>query len=138
MRLAGRIWKEGRHWLVEVPMLDLMTQGHTKKDAAEMIRDAVECLVDDPSFTLTVHVGSGGHIELSGSPVGTLVALMLRRQRERSGLSLRDVARRLKQRSRNAYARYEQGQSVPTIEKLDELLAAVGADRTLLIGQSSI
>ena len=51
-----------------------------------------------------------------------LVSLLLRRQRERSGLSLADAAARLGARSRNAYARYERGTSLPTIEKLDALL----------------
>jgi transcriptional regulator with XRE-family HTH domain len=53
------------------------------------------------------------------------VALLLRRQREKSGLTLAQVAARLRQKSRNAYARYERGDAVPTIEKLEELLAAV-------------
>ncbi|MHB1847073.1 MAG: helix-turn-helix domain-containing protein, partial [Deltaproteobacteria bacterium] len=45
--------------------------------------------------------------------------------REAHGLSLAEVSRRLGQRSRNAYARYEQGLSVPTIDKLEKLLSAV-------------
>jgi len=35
------------------------------------------------------------------------------------------VARRLGQKSPNAYARYEQGRSVPTVEKLNELMRAI-------------
>jgi len=27
MRFEGRVWKDGKHWLVEVPMLDIMSQG---------------------------------------------------------------------------------------------------------------
>lgn len=38
-------------------------------------------------------------------------------------------------RSRNAYARYEQGLSVPTVDKLDELLRAIAPDRPLVVGQ---
>jgi hypothetical protein len=33
MRLAGRIWKAGKHWLVEVPTLDATTQGRTRAEA---------------------------------------------------------------------------------------------------------
>jgi hypothetical protein len=35
------------------------------------------------------------------------------------------------------YARYEQGVSVPTIEKLDELLKAVAPGRDLVLHQSA-
>jgi transcriptional regulator with XRE-family HTH domain len=59
------------------------------------------------------------------------VAVLLRRARARSGLSLAEVSRRLGHSSRNSYARYEQGRAVPTVEKLAELLGAVGCDLVL-------
>ncbi len=33
MRFEGRVWKDkgGKYWLVEVPLLDVMTQGTSKK-----------------------------------------------------------------------------------------------------------
>jgi transcriptional regulator with XRE-family HTH domain len=61
---------------------------------------------------------------------------MLRRQREKHGLSLAEVARRLGARSKTAYARYEQGRSVPTVEKLFELLAAVAPGEEFVLQQS--
>lgn len=64
-----------------------------------------------------------------------MLALMLRRQRQRHGLSLAQVARKLKASSRNSYARYEQGRAMPTVEKLAELLSAV-SDSDLVIRQS--
>ena len=36
--------------------------------------------------------------------------------------------------SKNAFARYEQGRAVPTIDMFDELLRAVSSDTTLIIG----
>ena len=51
-----------------------------------------------------------------------MVSLLLQRKRELSGLSLAQVASRLGMKSRNTYARYEQGHSVPSVEKLNELL----------------
>jgi transcriptional regulator with XRE-family HTH domain len=65
-----------------------------------------------------------------------MISLLLRRQRQKSGLSLVEAADRLGARSRNAYARYEQGRTVPTVAKLDELLEAVAPGRDLLVGQS--
>ena len=33
MRLVGRVFRSGRYWAIEVPMLGVVTQGSTKKDA---------------------------------------------------------------------------------------------------------
>ena len=54
-----------------------------------------------------------------------MIALMLKRQREAHRLTLAEVARRLGQKSPNAYARYEQGKSLPTVEKLNKLMKAI-------------
>jgi transcriptional regulator with XRE-family HTH domain len=65
-----------------------------------------------------------------------MISLLLRRQRQMSGLSLGDAAARLGVKSRNAYARYERGTSVPTVEKLEELLHAVAPGREIVLQQS--
>ena len=65
-----------------------------------------------------------------------LTAFLLRRARQRAGLSLAQVAERLGATSINAYARYEQGRSVPTIQKLSELFAAVMPHRDLVLVES--
>ena len=41
MELEGKIWKNKNHWLVEVPSLNIMTQGNTRKEALFMIKDAI-------------------------------------------------------------------------------------------------
>ena len=64
------------------------------------------------------------------------MSLLLRRQRERSGLSLAEAAARLGAKSRNAYARYERGTSVPTLDKLTELLQAVAPGQDFVLQQS--
>jgi len=63
---------------------------------------------------------------------------MLRRQRQKEGLSLTEMAKRLDVKSRNAYARYEQGKAIPTVEKLAHLLHAVQPKRDILLLQSSL
>lgn len=65
-----------------------------------------------------------------------LTAFLLRRARQRAGLSLAQVAERLGATSINAYARYERGRSVPTIQKLSELFAAVMPHRDLVLVES--
>lgn len=39
---------------------------------------------------------------------------------------------RLGKRSKNAYARYEQGKAMPSVEKLDELLGAIAPDHRIV------
>lgn len=82
-------------------------------------------------FRVTLYPGRET-FEVGANSVSVLIALLLRRQRERQGLSLADAAARLGQSSRNAYARYEQGRAVPTVEKLEELLKAIAPDQEII------
>ena len=66
MRFAGRVYKDGKFWLAEVPVLDAMTQGRTRLEAFAMLADLLETLVDRPEFTVRVHPGDGDHFEVSG------------------------------------------------------------------------
>ena len=138
MRLHGKTARSGKWWLVEIPILDVETQGRTKKEALLMAAALVESLVGTTEFSVTVHPGKGSDFELSASDTRLLVALLLKRQRQKSGLTLAQAAKRLGARSRNAYARYEQGVSVPTVEKLNDLLLAVGAERDFVIRESCV
>ena len=136
MRLEGRVFKVGRHWAVEVPVLGVVSQGRTRGDALEMIADAVESLVNRKRFNVAVFAGRGEHFEIGASDQAALTALILRRARQKAGLSLAEVAARLGARSLNAYARYEQGRSTPSVRKLSELLAAVLPGRDFVIAES--
>src|SRR6266699_4615406 len=122
MRFEGRVTRDERWWLAEVPLLDAMTQGRTRKEALAMVADLLETLANRPGFSVQVHPGQHEAFEVSAADTRGLMSLLLRRQRERSGLSLAEAAARLGAKSRNAYARYERGTSLPTVEKLDALL----------------
>jgi len=137
MRFAGRVFKVGKHWAVEVPILEVVSQGRSRKDALEMAADAVESLANRPGFKLDVYPGSGEYFEVGSEDPGTLTALLLRRARQRAGLSLAEVADRLGVASINAYARYEQGRSIPTVQKLSQLFAAVSPRRDFVIVESA-
>jgi hypothetical protein len=132
MLLEGTIRKDGRHWLIELAALDAMTQGSTRMQAREMMEDLVETMAASRDFRVTVTLLPDDRFELGSNDVRKLLALLLRRQREKSGLTLTETARRLGQTSPNAYARYEQGRAVPTIEKLEELLAAVAPGQSFV------
>jgi hypothetical protein len=132
MRFPGRIKKDGRFWLVEIPAFDAVTQGRSKREAFAMAGDVLEALADAKGFRVTVYPTGPKTFEIGANRVGVLLALLLRRQRERSGLSLAEVADKLGQRSKNAYARYEQGKAMPTVEKLEELLKAIAPDQRIV------
>lgn len=136
MRFQGELRKEGRYWLVGVPVFDALTQGRTRREALEMITDWFSTMVDKPKFAVRVHVTSPSTFEIAADDARPMISLLLRRQRQKSGLSLAQVAERLSAKSRNAYARYEQGTAVPTVEKLDALLRAIAPDRDLVLRQS--
>ena len=126
MRFEVRTEKDGKFWLIEVQALDVMTQGRTKKEAYEMLADAIELLVGRPDFKVSVHVAKKGQdVTLSANDSDVLIALMLRRQREKYGLTLQQLAERLGSKSPNAFARYEQGKARPTLSKLMELIEAI-------------
>jgi len=129
--------RDGKWWLAEVPVFDAMTQGRTRKEAFEMIADWFATMVDQRDFELKIHSSRGDEFEVASDDARAMISLLLQRQRQKSGLSLAQVARRLGVKSRNAYARYERGTSVPTVEKLDELLRAIAPDRDIVVRQSN-
>jgi predicted RNase H-like HicB family nuclease len=138
MRFQGKLYKDGKWWLAEVPIFAAMTQGRTRREALAMIVDWFETLIALPEFSVTVYEGKRGEFEISSPDTKAMVCLLLQRQRQSSGLSLAGAAARLGAKSRNAYARYEQGASVPTVEKLDQLLQAVSGGRDFVLLPSAV
>jgi predicted RNase H-like HicB family nuclease len=136
MRLAGRVFRAGKYWAIEVPILDAMTQGTSKEDAYRMVAEVIELMAEDPRLRVRVHPGKGEYFEVDATDQGRLFAFLLRRRRIMSGLSLADVTKRLGAKSRNSYARYEQGRSIPTVEKLSELLSALGNEHDFVLVES--
>jgi len=136
MRFQGQVVRSGKFWLVEIPILDAATQGHSRAEAFKMAADLVETLANKDGFKVVIHPAHKDVFEVSSDDVGTMTALLLRRCRETSGLSLAEAAHRLGAKSRNAYARYEQGRAVPTIAKLNELLRAVSPGRDFVLREA--
>jgi hypothetical protein len=101
-----------------------------------MMADWFETLLDVGAGSVRAIAVTRTDFEIVADDTARMISLLLRRQRQKSGLSLAEAADRLGARSRNANARYEQGRTVPTVAKLDELLKAVATGRDLLVGQS--
>lgn len=131
MELEGKIWKSKNHWLVKVPSLNIMTQGETRDEALFMIKDAImeyikyyfESKFKD--FELSVNDYKRSSIGISANNNELLLALTLRRQREKSGSTIREVSERLGSKSPNSYAQYEKGKTRISLDQYEKLLHAV-------------
>jgi predicted RNase H-like HicB family nuclease len=131
MELEGKLWKSGKFWLVEVPALEVMTQGHSREEALSMIADAIEGLVDryfpneSKNFKVSIAEYKRGVIGVSSSNNSLMLAFSLRRQREASQSTVREVSERLGSNSPNSYARYEKGRARISLDQYERLLQAV-------------
>ena len=123
--------------MAEMPLLEAVTQGRSRREALEMIEDWFVSMVNRPGFAVEAMLTGQDEFEVTSNDLKSMISLLLQRLRQESGLSLADAAERLGARSRNAYARYERGDSVPTIEKLDQLLKAISPDRDVVLHQSA-
>lgn len=137
MRFSGKVFKDGSFWLAEIPILDIMTQGHTEQESYDMALDVIKSMVNKDDFEVEIYKEKNGNFEIASPDSKTLISLLLQRKREISGLSLSQVAARLGLASRNSYARYEKGQTMPTLGKLNELLRAVDPDADIVINDSN-
>jgi predicted RNase H-like HicB family nuclease len=130
MELEGRVWKNKNHWLVEVPSLNIMTQGKTREEALFMIKDAILEYIryyfesESEEFALTVNDYKKSVIGITSNSNKLLLALSLRKQREKSGSTVREAAERLGSRSPNSYAQYEKGKTRISLDQYEKLLLA--------------
>lgn len=136
MKIEGRIFKSketGNYYAVIIPELGIFTQGETKKEAYEMAKDAVESLVNRPGFQATILPGPSETFVVYSKDIGFLVAAILKQKRIEKGLTTKDVANRMGEKSVNGYARYEQGASVPSIEKLEQIMSAIDPKKDVIL-----
>jgi hypothetical protein len=133
MMIEGRVWKEGKLWLAEIPLLDYLTQGRTKKEAFAMAKDIVVTGIDKENFEVELIHGEHNTFRLISNDTNALLAHILRRQRQKHGLTVRDVSLRLQSTSPNAFSVYERGKSVPTLSKLEELFHAIDPHASLVL-----
>src|SRR5690348_9815401 len=138
MEMEGKIWKDGKFWLVEVPALDAMTQGKTRKEALAMAEDLVFEMARgyfedeiDKDFAITVIDYKKSIVGITASDNRLLLALSLRRQREKSGSTVREASERLGSKSPNAYAQYERGKTSISVDKYEALLIAANPSERL-------
>ena len=131
MELEAKIYKDGKFWLVEVPSLDTMTQGKTRKEALSMTKSLVRQMIisyfkdeDIANFRITLSDYGKDVIGITANDTKLLLALSLRRQRETSGSTIKEAAERLGSKYPNSYAQYEKGETSISIEKFEHFLIA--------------
>lgn len=136
MELEGKIWKSKQFWLVEIPAIDAMTQGRTRKEALEMVKDLIkEMLINyfpeeiNDNLEINVLDDKARLIGITSNNNSLLLALSLRRQREKSGSTIREVSKRLGSTSPNAYGQYEKGRARISLEYYERLLNAANPNR---------
>jgi len=127
IKFQGGLFKEGRYWSVEVPALDIVTQGKSKQDGYAMIKEAIELHVDRSGFKVEIVPSAGERFVVKAQGTANdkyLIALLLKQQRAKHGLSTAEVARRLGI-TKHAYAQYEQARSLPSLTKVEEFIHAM-------------
>ena len=65
MRFQGKLYKDGKWWLAEVPIFAAMTQRRTRREALAMIIDWFETIIARPEFSVAIHEGKKGEFEIS-------------------------------------------------------------------------
>jgi len=139
MILEGKVWKEGKWWIVEVQSLNISSQGKRRKKALLMIKDAVLELMRsyfgelNENFNLSVEDYKKNSFGLTSNNNKVLLSFLLIRQREESGLSIREVSERLDSKSPNAYAQYEKGKVNLSIDQYDKIMHAINPKRSSIL-----
>lgn len=133
MQLQGKVWKHKKDWIAEIPALDLMTQGKSRKNALKMAKDAICLLIHQKKFRLKVFPGKSGNFWITTDDIKWMLALILKRQRMKNNLSMSDVTRHLKVKSKNTYAQYEQAKSEPSLTVMQKLLHAINPKLDLIV-----
>ena len=123
MLLDTKIWKEGRFWVGLVPALDASTQGQTKKELLSMLEDLVANMIPGKATVDVAIVNDEVFVEVN--PSKAILPAILKRQRMKAGLTVREVAKRLGYNNHNNYSAYESGRIEPSFEKFQELLRGI-------------
>jgi DNA-binding XRE family transcriptional regulator/predicted RNase H-like HicB family nuclease len=141
--MNGRAWQDKDWYLIEIPALDLMTQGTDIDDALFMINDALalhleELGVDgfDPNSSHWTDKDQG-FFSISVPWNKRIVGFMMQRLRHRTNLSQRDLAKKLGYSSHNSIAAYESGKIQPTLEKFSEIMSGLGIDVNIGVSLTS-
>ncbi|NGX54317.1 MAG: hypothetical protein K1000chlam4_01043 [Chlamydiae bacterium] len=142
MEIEGRIRRHAKggppDWIVSVPLLDVQTQGYSRQEALKMLKGAIKDYLDyffgKKRVTISIIDDGRSKIGVTCSDQPLLMSLILIKQREKAGISVRAVVRRMGKTSPNAYKQYEYGSKRMSIDKFGELVYAVNPRIRLVVG----
>lgn len=143
MEIEGKIRRYSKggppNWVVRVPLLDIYTQGHTRKEALKMLKGAIRDYFDyffdkesHEDVEISIIDTGKSDIGVSCSNLSLLMSLILIKQREKRGVSIRQVVHYMGGSSPNAYKQYEYGKRKMSTEKFDALIHAVNPHARLI------
>ena len=136
MKLKGKLKKDGKFWLIEVPVLSAITQGRTKKEDFEMIEEYIINMSEEYfSKTLKLNITKliNNEFEIETNNTILLTALVLRSLRVSQDLTIKAISEKLGYSSVNGYAQYEQSKRELSCHKLSEMLSVLNPKVKLLI-----
>jgi DNA-binding XRE family transcriptional regulator len=136
--LIGQIVRDGAYWAAFCDVIGAATQGRSKPDAMWMLGDCLSCKFDRPGFVPQVtELGPLGDrafvVRIDANRPEVLFAEVLKYQREMRRLSRAQVAARFGC-SQAKYAAIEDARIAPSMDVLDELLAAAAPDLHVGLG----
>jgi hypothetical protein len=129
----GHIIKDSGFYLVEIPALNLTTQGRTKSEAYKMAKAVVIDASGESKLKLDLTKIGPNHFLIYSNNLTVLIPLLLKKQRQKAGLTVLQASNRIGSNSPNAYGVYEQGRAKPTLEKLNELLSAINQEHQITL-----
>ena len=129
-----KTWKDKKTWIAGIDALDTYSQGRTRKHAILMLKDAILEL-SKSEFGLPhmrIETPQAEKQDFMRLIDKYAIALLLKRTRQRFGLTQADVVKKLKCQ-KNAYAQYEQARRIPTIDQLEKFISAMQKEQHLII-----
>jgi hypothetical protein len=123
------IKKSGKYFLVAIKEIDATTQGFSMEEARMMAKDLLESLFlgyFDKKIEVESKVDCKGDLLLV-APDQYAVPLILRCLRLTKKITIEEINHVCGFKSPNAYAQYEKGRRMPSVEQFSRLLATMGA-----------
>ena len=84
MQILGKIWKDGKLWVIECPTLDASTQASTKKDALAMMVDLVQTMVNDDKYDVSICADGNDTFSMTFKDPTPVIAAIIARSRSSS------------------------------------------------------
>lgn len=126
MQILGNIWKDGKFWVIECPTLDVSTQAESKQSAFKMMVDLVQTMVNDRKYGVSIKTAGKGGFSMTFKNPTPIIAAIIARSRSSSKATLAEIAKAIGSKSPNSIYQYETGKHDPGMEKLNQLLNAMG------------